>query len=231
MALTPADVENLIEELRKDPELRDRVRNAILAEDFLRLPATVERLADRMDQLAVRMDQLTVRVDQLTERIDRFAEATQANLIRLDATVSRLEGRVGNLDGTDFEMRYAKHVATHLTRWFTDVREVIAGNDPSLLAALNDGRLSEDDWENLGDLDVLAIGRAVADGGAETYVAIEVSRVIDVGDVERAEARAELVRRAGVPAVAAVGGRSILPAAKEVAAAKGVIALTRRTAA
>jgi hypothetical protein len=170
-------------------------------------------------------------MDQLALRMDQFAAETQTNFSRLDATLSRLDGRVGNLDGSDFQGRYARHVATHLARWFTDVREVIAGNERTLLAALKDGRLSVDDWETLGDLDVLVVGREIGGDEAETYVAIEVWSVIDVGDVERAQARAELVRRAGVPAVAAVGGRSILPAAKKEAEARGVITLVRRIAA
>jgi hypothetical protein len=217
MALTPADIENLIAELRKDPELRDRVREAILADDFLRPPAVIEGLGER---LGGQLEALTVEMRQLTANVGTLAQRT-----------SHLEGRVGNLDGDHFEAKYARHLPTHLARWFTGVREVIVGNEPRLLAAVTNGTLTDDDWESLGELDILAVGREKGGNGAETYVAIEVSKVIDVGDVERAEARAELVRRAGLPAVAAVGGRSILPDAKMAAEARGVLTLVRRTAA
>jgi hypothetical protein len=219
MAMTPADIEQLIAEIQKNPQLRDRVRNAILAGDFLRLPATVERLADRMEGLVVEIGGLTTAVRELAVSVQGLSHRT-----------SHLEGRVGNLDGDQFEARYARHVATHLARWFTGVREIIAGNEPTLLAALSSGILTDADWENLGGLDILAVGREKGGNGTETYVAIEGSAVVDIADVERAEARAALVRRAGLPAVAAVGGRSILPAAREAAEARGVITLVRTAA-
>ncbi len=231
MALTPADVENLIAELQKDPQLRDRVRNAILAEDFLRLPATVERLADRMDQLAVRMDQLTERMDQLalrmeqlTERLDEFAAETQTNLHRLD-------GRLGNVEGDLLEAKYKLNVASHVARWFENVVPVVAGNLPELTAAYRAGKLSQDEWDQVIALDVLARGTPVDGDGTETYIAIEISKVVDETDVARADERAGLLLRAGLRATAAVGGQVITKGALDYAKARGVVALVTRTTA
>jgi hypothetical protein len=41
MAFSPADIESFIAALHSDPQLRDRVRDASLADDFLALPGIV----------------------------------------------------------------------------------------------------------------------------------------------------------------------------------------------
>ncbi|MEX1103300.1 MAG: hypothetical protein WED87_03560, partial [Dehalococcoidia bacterium] len=182
---------------------------------FLRLPATVERLADRMDQLALRMD-------QLTQRLDQFAAETQTNFDRLD-------GRVGNIEGRQYESDYRQNLASHLAEWFEGVRLAIPGNVPELTAALRSGRFSQRQWRSLIALDVLArVNPPVASRSADYFIAIELSKVVDLSDVDRAAERAELIKLAGLEAVAAVDGLAILPEALAAAEARGVMSLVYR---
>ena len=51
MTLSESDVEEFIVLLQDDPRLRDRVRNAILADDFLALPGLVRQLSEDMIHL------------------------------------------------------------------------------------------------------------------------------------------------------------------------------------
>ncbi|MCC6382472.1 MAG: hypothetical protein IT304_08175 [Dehalococcoidia bacterium] len=55
MAFTAAEVEELIEALQREPQLRDRLRNAILTDDFLALPGIVRQLGERIERLTERM--------------------------------------------------------------------------------------------------------------------------------------------------------------------------------
>lgn len=67
--------------------------------------------------------------------------------------------------------------------------------------------------------DVLAVGSRE---GADVYLVVEVSWVIDQEDVERARDRAILLERTGVRALPVVAGRVMHPAVEEVARAAGV---------
>ena len=51
MTLSETDIEEFIVALREDPQLRDRVRSAILADDFLALPGLVRQLSEDMIHL------------------------------------------------------------------------------------------------------------------------------------------------------------------------------------
>ena len=82
MAFTREQIEDFIAALHEDAELRERVRGAILADDFQALPGLVRAnteaiaaLTERMDALTERMDALTEHMDALTERIDAFIAA------------------------------------------------------------------------------------------------------------------------------------------------------------
>ncbi len=98
MTLSEADIEQFIFALHEDPKLKDRVRNAILSDDFLALPGIVERLGERMEQLTIRvdrlgerMDQLTIRVDQLGERMDQLTGQVQQLGERMDQLTIRVD--------------------------------------------------------------------------------------------------------------------------------------------
>jgi hypothetical protein len=52
MAFTPAQVEEFIAALHADRQLRDRVRDAILSDDFLALPGLVRANTVAIDRLA-----------------------------------------------------------------------------------------------------------------------------------------------------------------------------------
>jgi len=55
------------------------------------------------------------------------------------------------------------------------------------------------------------------------YLAVEVSRTVNIDDVERARERAEILRKAGIAARGAVGGRKITHEAQQTADETGVI--------
>ena len=229
MALSEADYEQFIEAMHADPVLRDRVRNAILADDFLRLPGLVAQLVEhshevdrRLDRLTERMDQLVTRMDQLVTRMDQLVGRVDALTTKVDS----LDGRVGLLEGHAYEDKYVKHLASHLGLFFRRVRWVQSADLPQLVEALDSGLISVSEWKDVLRLDAMAWAVEKGDSAAgEVLVAMEFSRIVDNTDVERAHRRASILRRVGLPSRACVDGESIRQDSVRLAASLGVRSL------
>ncbi len=242
MAFSPADIEQFIEAVQADPSLRDRVRDAILHADFLALPGIVARLGDRVDDLAIqdarlgdrmdqlteRIDHLTMRLDQLTVRVDQLTEQVKALTVRL----AKMDGRLGNLEGDFWEFRYTSRLSQMLGQHhFIGVRQILPGEYPPFVEAWRDGRISDDEWHQLNLLEAVATAKQGKGVDApEVMIALELSKVVDSRDVNRVNARAGILRRAGFEILAAVDGAAIIPTAMAEAATLGVLTLVRRDA-
>jgi hypothetical protein len=232
MAFSAADIESFIAALRDDPQLRDRVRDAILADDFLALPGIVRdlgqslngvsellgRLTERMDQLTQRVDQLAVRVDDLVDQVGLLVAETKS-----------LNGRVGNLEGWRYETQYANNLPAHLMPDFRRSKLILPGNFEPLIDALDDGRITRAEWDDVMKLDVVASARTGREPDApELLLAIELSIFVDDSDVERAHRRAQILRKAGLEVEACVDGDVIGQAARRLATQLGVRVLHAR---
>lgn len=226
MALTEADIEQFIAELQANPQLRDRVRDAILAHDFLALPGIVERLGERIEELAQQDQQLGRRIDQLGRRVDDLAEVVKQLGLKMD----RVDGRIGTVEGRLYELDYRDNLLAHLAGALRHVRQVFPGALPEMTRADEHGEFSEAEWIDVHRIDVVAAGQLwkSPSDSPEKLLAIELSLVVDRSDVERAARRAELLRRGGLSAEAAVDGDAITSDAQQLAAELGVTVLVRK---
>lgn len=232
MAFTAAEVEEFISAIQQDPALRDRVRNAILADDFLALPsavhelveqgrrmeAAIERLTERMADHDARLALHDARMDRLTERMDQ-----------LIAQVARQTGQLGNLTGKMFEFNYDRKVSVRMGRRFRGARIVALGTFKPFLAAYDRGDVSDADWDELANADLIVLahdGRTT--DAPEVLLAVELSVVVDQSDVMRAHRRAGLLRKTGMPTYGVVDGDMILPEAKAQALELGVVTVVQR---
>ncbi len=192
MPFTVNDFHDLLSLLGAHPEWRDELRRLVLADELLDLPALVRDLAAaqlRTEQgltaLSERVDTLTQRMDTLTERMGELAAAQGGTEVHVD----RLRGDV-------LEFRFRERGAPALgLLGFRRVR-VLSGAEQLDLAdqAVEDGRISARERDELLRLDSVARGR---DSGGEVWLAVEVSATGDAHDVERAEARATILAKAG----------------------------------
>ncbi len=151
--------------------------------------------------------------------MDQLAQAqarTETQVQALTRTVERLTGVVGDLRGELLERRYRDHAAGYFQRLLRRIRVV----PPETLEALAEeaetqGRLSSEEHAELLRTDLVVTGRRREDE-AEVYLAIEVSAVIDEGDVERAARRAALLARlVSEPVLAVVAGERPTPTAEQ----------------
>lgn len=240
MALSPADIDSFIAALHEDPALRDRVRGALLSDEFLAMPASIRELDERMARQhaehTVRMDALDERIRELDrafrERMDAFEKRQEAFEKRMDVfdqRMQRIDGRLGNLEGWQFEARYRQHLMAHLSQQIVRARLIAPSEFDAIDDAYQSGELSEADWDDVHRLDVLATGRR-AKGSDQRVLALELSVTVDTSDVARAKRRADILRRFEIDAEPMVDGDHILREARILADQLGVTVLVRDSA-
>ena len=213
-------VDSLAEAQRRtEEELRNlTARVDSLAEAQRRTEEELKSLTSRVDSLAAQMEVLTARVDSLTQRVDSLAEAQR----RTEETVRRLVIDVGELKGDSLERKYRERAAIYFGRLlrklrvmpFEELREMVDG-------AVDEGKLSEDEAEDVLECDFVARGLRKEDG-VEEHLLVEVSWGIGVGDVERALRRAEILGKLGLEVVPVVAGKGLTPEARDLAERRGV---------
>ncbi len=147
---------------------------------------------------------------QLAERVGQLTDVLRQLIVRVD----RLDDRVDRLVGRDLERHYRDHAAA----FFQPILRRIQVVDPARLEQLADdaehrGLLTAPEHADLLYADAVVLGRA-RETDAETYLLVDVSVVVDTGDVERAVRRAALLQKASsADVLAVVAGERILPEA------------------
>ena len=155
------------------------------------------------------MGELVEAQKQVEQQIKELVAAQKRSEHRLD----QMDGRLGNMRGRELELKYRDKVSAYFGRWLRRARVA----DMSALREDLEQRLTQDQVEEIMLLDLIVQGaaRQIADQ-PETWLALEISAVIDREDVLRAHRRAGLLRQAGYRAVPVVAGDALtLGAEKE----------------
>ena len=240
MAFTEADIDEFIALVQSNAGLRERVRRALVDDAFERIAATLAQSAEddrrfregmhefrvtteaRFDAIDERFDRVDERFDRVDERFDR----ADRRMDGMDKRFDRIEGQLGNLRGEVYEIRFSLN-PIRLTRHFRDVRPVFAGSYEPILDARDRELIGDADWEDLIRADTFALVRRRGDK-TDIIAVIELSRVIDQGDVDRARRRAAILNAAGVPAVGCAAGEAATEGAIAAAGDDVLLVLDRR---
>jgi len=112
LPFTVRDLEDLLRLLQEHPEWRRELLQALLTEDFLRLPeafqevsqrladatAAIDRTGRRLEEISLQLQQLTVRVNdlaaqlqQLTARVDDLTAQVQQLTVRMNDLTARVD--------------------------------------------------------------------------------------------------------------------------------------------
>ncbi len=143
---------------------------------------------------------------------------TEASIAHLDATVAklteaqtgmatalqRLTIRVDDVVGRTFELQFRDRLTAYLGRFLR--RGKLVPND-RLLDQI-EPHLSDREVDDVLRADVIASGLV---DGEQTHLVVEVSWTGDIDDIVRADERAKLLRRAGLPAIPLVACNAISP--------------------
>ena len=216
---TPIETfEDILAAMEGNPRLQAAMRQHVLDQEFLQLPAIVRELQQTVQELQQTVRELQQAIAQLTQLVHDYIAAT-------DARLDRLEGNMNRLIGTDYERKAARRASRRANRYLgmEDVRVIYAVTMPDnnqfpeiLDNAIRAGRMNESEADELEEVDIVMRGP----GG---YVVAEVSITLDETDVQRARERAGLLSKAvAEPVRAIVIGARALDAASQLAAANHV---------
>lgn len=212
MAFTVNDVQDLVRLLSEHPEWRAQLRPLILGDEFDRLPAIIQDLAEAQRRTEVRLGELAITVANLAKTVEELAK----QVARMDIRMDRMDGQLTSMT---FERRASAYFGTWLRR-----PRVVALDDLGVDDAVDDGRLTREDFESLLRLDFLVRGNDKRESSRpETVLAVEISSTVDLEDVRRADERSELLRKLGLRAFGAVGGNAVTGRALEAAEQRGVL--------
>jgi len=211
--------EERVEELA-EAQRRTEERVEELAEAQRRTEERVEELAEAQRRTEEQLATLTQQVADLTQQVadltQQVADLTQ-DVQLLTKRVDSLSQDVGYLKGSDLERRYRERAPAYFRGLMRKIY-VLSTNELSRLLeqAMDEGKLSDDEVDELLRADVIVRGKRREDG-ADAYLVAEVSWGVGPHDVERAARRAELLAKLGLPVISAVAGKVITYEAADMA--------------
>jgi polyhydroxyalkanoate synthesis regulator phasin len=194
--------EDIMRALRDHPEWLEELRRVILTEELIRLPQRFERF-------------LKEEFRPLREKVDT-----------IEREVKKLKDDVAALKGSDFEREVRERAPSYFGRLIRRCRVVLPERLADVLEeAVDEGVISDEEREDALKVDLVVEG--VLKSNKEGVVVVcEVSYTADVGDVERANKRADIIGRAFKKrAIPIVVGKEITDGAEEKSSAPGLILL------
>jgi len=206
-------------------QTRTEGRMETLAEAQARTQQHVEALAAQVGTLAQAQACTETLTEAMADAQTRTTAALEVMIQKVDQLTSQvgaLVDRVGDHEGQLLELEYIRKAAGRFGRIARRVRVL----DPGVLVnrlddAMDDGRLTFEEWNALLNTDFVAEGRRSEDQ-AEVYLLVEVSSAIDIRDLERARDRSSALAKLGRPVVPVAAGRSIHLEADQAARGWGI---------
>ena len=208
MAFTVTDVRDLTHVLTLHPEWLGEVRRLVLTAELLALPDLVRELAEAQKQSEQRLGRLEATVQALAEaqaRTEACLKSLTSSVEDLVKSQKQIVDTVGGMKGRMLEITYRERVVSYFGRMLRRPH-VVSIND---LWDTLENRLSKFELDDLLELDLLVQGRPRERPElGDVWLAVEVSSVVDKGDVERAQRRAALLCKAGFRAAPLVAGEA-----------------------
>jgi DNA repair exonuclease SbcCD ATPase subunit len=202
-------VEAELAELRRYVDMRF----AELAEQRRYVDARFAELAEAQQRIEVELAELRRRTDE------RFAQLAESQL-RIQEQLLGIKDELADVRGRQLELEYRIKVAAFFGGW---LRKPAVVEISDIWDQLEE-HLDEIDMRRLTAVDLIVRGQLPKKrGGGEVWLAVEVSNVVDLNDVERAIERAALLRRAGLPAIPVVGGKRLTRGAAASVAERRVV--------
>ena len=192
MATTaPPDVpvrslQDILTALQRHPEWRTALRQQLLGEELLELPALFAKFAAETTR---RLDLLTQELAATNKRLDRLA----ADVGTLKNDVGTLKNDVGTLKGAHAETKARANIAVIADELDLEYRRIVPGVELRRVARDNGADLRDDKIKSFVASDIMA--EAMDAEGNTTYLAVEASYTGDLHDADRARNHAALMQR------------------------------------
>ena len=214
-------VARIIAELQANPEAQRLLLRALLTNEFLGMPARLDRVEKDIAELKADVAELKTDVAELKADVAELkadVAELKTDVAELKADVAELKTDVGHLKGSDLEHRLHRKIRA-LTSRALEVRRprVVQGpvQEPDkdfadqVEDALDGGRITDAQEARIEATDFILRAQRRSDR-APVWIAVEASNKVRAGDIERVCASADALRAVfGVDAVAVAAGYGI----------------------
>ena len=196
MATTaPPDVpvrslQDILTALQRHPEWRTALRQQLLGEELLELPALFAKFAAETTR---RLDLLTQDLAAFKVTTTRRLDSLAADVGTLKNDVGTLKNDVGTLKGAHAETKARANIAVIADELDLEYRRIVPGVELRRVARDNGADLRDDKIKSFVASDIMA--ETVDAEGNTTYLAVEASYTGDLHDANRARSHAALMQR------------------------------------
>ncbi len=184
-------VARIIEELQANPEAQTLLLRALLTNEFLGMPARLDRLEADIAEMKIDIAALKADVSEL-----------KADVSELKADVAGLKDDVAVLKGDGLEAKAYRQVRSLISQKFdlrrsqvmhSTLQETSRHLFEPVESALESGSISDEQESRIQATDIIFHAQRKL-GRSPLWVAIEVSNDISQNDIERARESAEALR-------------------------------------
>ena len=196
-----------------------------VSEEQHKLAEEVRKLAESLRHSEERLSRLETTVASLAEEVRELIKSQQRLIIVVNGLKTDIKGLktdVGKVKGRTLESAYREKAPAYFGRLLGRPRVITVLRLWGELEA----HLSQEELDDLIMVDLLVKGKLRKQSEREDfYLAVEVSSVVDLNDVQRASRRATLLRKAGFRAIPVVAGEDTTAGAENEARNQGVAIL------
>ena len=200
-------VARIIEELHANPEAQPLLLRAMLTNEFLGMPARLDRIEKDVAELKV--DVAHLKADMVE---------VKADIAELKTDVAQLKVDVGYLRGSDLEIRLHRNLRSVVSQRLDLIRPRIMQSQlqepvnefaDEIHDAYREGRISRNQYRRLERTDFIMRAQQL-DTHSSVLVAVEASATVDAHDIERARESADALATVfGTNTIAVVSGYRI----------------------
>ena len=186
-------LQDILTALQRHPEWRTALRQQLLGEELLELPALFAKFAAETTR---RLDLLTQYLAATNKRVDRLVidVGTLMNDVgTLMNDVGTLKNDVGTLKGAHAETKARANIAVIADELDLEYRRIVPGVELRRVARDAGADLRDDEIKSFVASDIMA--EAIDAEGNTTYLAVEASYTGDLHDANRARSHAALMQR------------------------------------
>ena len=200
--------EELIAIIEQSPELQKAIRKYVLTEEFLAVPARLDKIESDIADLKAGQERLEERQERLEkgqERLEKGQEHLEQGQTRIEDRMNRLDGRMDRLSGYYYEQKAIKNCRSIITQQTGMGRVKIRFSqanhpeDPEMTEQMDQaadrGEISQEEEAALWSADLIATATNRTTGERINIVA-EASISLSDNDIDRAKDRAATLAKA-----------------------------------